>query len=113
MPYDRSRDPITNASLALPQADRAGFARNWYALQAADIGAQELPRYGRALRVRIGSGGSTVTLVVVPVGETSDAATRTLVVDATETLAFGVRRVVSVNGGTSIPANTAIDVITD
>jgi hypothetical protein len=88
-------------------------ARNWYALTGVMIGALELPAYARAMRVRVGSTATPpVILVVVPLSEDSDAATQTITVDATETLAFGVRRVVSVNGGTSIPTGVEIQMVT-
>lgn len=89
-------------------------ARNWYTLTNADINAKELPTYGKAIRVRIGSGVTLpVVLEVVPVGEPDDNKVQTLQVDATETLPFGVRRVVTINGGATIPANVGVRIITE
>jgi hypothetical protein len=54
-----------------------------------------------------------LTLIVVPIAEESDASTRTLLVDATEYLPFCVRRIVSLNGGATIPTGVSIEVIRD
>lgn len=109
MAYSKALDPLVTEN-----ARNAATARNWYTLEANDIGEKELPRgYGRALRVRMSSAASVpLTLVVVPVGEANDAVTRTLLVDYSEYLPMSVRRIVSVNGGTAIPSGVAIDVVT-
>lgn len=108
MTYDRSKDPTGTAN-----ANGSGAARNWYNLQASQIGAKELPAYGRSLRVRMGSAASVpLTMVVVPIDEADDATTQTLIVDKTEYVPYGVRRIVSINGGTALPSGISIDVIT-
>lgn len=107
MTYDRARD------LSTDNARSAGAARDWYALTNAMIGAQELPTYGRGLRVRMGSGASVpLTIVCVPVGEETDGNTRSLIVDATENLPLAVRRIVSLNAGATLPSGVSIDIIT-
>jgi len=109
MTYDRTKEPTVNENTR-----SGGSARNWYALQAGDIGTKELPKYARAFDVRLGSGApSAVTLLVVPIGEMDDAATRTIVVSASETFARAIRRIVSINGAATIPAGVAIDLITE
>jgi len=106
MPYDAQRDPYAFTSGSL-----ISVARNWYLLTNAMIGAQELPLYGRAMRVR-NMTGAPLVLVVVPISEPDDAATQTITVDQTEMLPFAVRRIVSINGGTTIPALTGVQVVT-
>lgn len=109
MPRNPALDPYSATASGLNSP-----ARSWYVLQAAHIGAQELPLYARALRVRLGPAvAGAVTLVVVPIGEPNDAATTTINVDATELLPFGVRRIVSVNGAATLPAGVDVDLITD
>lgn len=106
MPYEAQRDLYSSFSGSL-----SSVARRWYLLENAMIGAQELPVYARALRVRNVTGAPLV-LVVVPLGEESDAATQVITVDTTELLPFSVRRIVSLNGAATIPAGTGIQVIT-
>lgn len=115
MAYIKSRDPFP------PDRTANGFeisephdpARNWYTLANANIGAAELPTYASAMRVRIGSTATPpLVMVVVPIGEQDDAQTRTITVDASEYLPFGVRRVVSLNGGATIPTGIEIQMIT-
>ncbi len=109
MTYDRTKEPTVNENTR-----SGGSARNWYTLQAGDIGNKELPKYARAFDVRLGSGSpSAVTLLVVPIGETDDAATRTIVVSASETFARAIRRIVSINGANTIPGGVVIDLITE
>ncbi|MFD2033058.1 hypothetical protein ACFSKM_27610 [Ancylobacter dichloromethanicus] len=73
MPYESERNQYKPGGLIW------GPARDWYTLVSADIGAKELPRYGRALEIDIApSVELPVILVVVPVGNMDDAETRTL-----------------------------------
>lgn len=113
MTYNKDLDPNKQKVPSELNPMTHGPARNWYSLVDAHIGTKELPAYGRSLRVRLSSSFSgTLTIVGVPIGEADDAATRTLYVDATETLPFGFRRIHSLNGGTTVPANCNIDVVT-
>lgn len=109
--YDSSREPLKSDN-----ARAAGPARDWYALQNTHIGAKELPKYGRGMYLRIGTSGTVgtppVTLVVVPIDETDDSATRTLVRDQSEYIPYAVRRIVSVNGGATLPTGVSIDIFT-
>jgi hypothetical protein len=108
MAYDRTKDPA-----GARNADAAGPARDWYTLANADIGAKELPTYGRSLYVTVGSAVTVpVVVVVVPIGNTDDNATRSLSISTTGPLPLGVRRIVSINGGTTIPTGFQIDVVT-
>ena len=116
MPYDKTRDRYpgdqTSNGFMIPEPHDP--ARNWYNLADSHIGAKELPVYGRSLRVRVTDAASTpVAFVLVPVGEMTDAATRTLNVDASEYVPYGVRRIVSINGGATVPAGVEVDVITE
>lgn len=109
MPYDRARDAAGSRN-----ANANGPARNWYDLTDEHVGAQELPAYGRCLRVHIGDGATTpLTIVGVPIGETSDEAVHTVLVDETEYLLLGFRRIVSLDGGETIPEGVSIVVVTD
>ena len=109
MTYDATRNPFAGFSV-LPE----GPAANYYALTNDMIGAKELPVYGKSVRVLFGSGApASVALVVVPLGENSDARTETLTCTATETLDFAVRRIVTVNGGATLPAGVTIHVLSD
>ena len=70
MTYDSSRDRFASNAQA-PTAP----ARSWYTLGDADIGAKELPSYGKALHLSIGAAVSLpLSIVVVPLGEANDAA---------------------------------------
>ncbi len=107
MPYSQPLDPFAGTT-----ATPISSARNWYALTNAMIGAAELPQYGKALRIRNGS-GSVLTLVVVPVAEASDAATDTVTIETGVSYEpLGVRRLVSINGGATVPASVEIKIIT-
>lgn len=108
MPRDLTRDPFSSHASGL-----GAPARKFYSLTNAMIGSVELPEYARALRVRMGSSApAPVVLIVVPIAEDNDASTVTLTVDATELLPFGVRRILSVNGGSTIPSGVSVDLIT-
>lgn len=110
MAYDSLRNQYRVGGLI------SGPARDWYTLVSADIGAKELPRYGRALEIDIAPSVTLpVTLVVVPVGNRDDDATRTLTFReaGSHVRDRGVRRVVSVNGAEDVPAGVQIDIITD
>ncbi|GLK74684.1 hypothetical protein KHC23_08665 [Ancylobacter dichloromethanicus] len=110
MPYESERNQYKPGGLIW------GPARDWYTLVSADIGAKELPRYGRALEIDIApSVELPVILVVVPVGNMDDAETRTLTFRESghHVRDRGVRRVVSVAGAAALPAGVQIDVITD
>lgn len=115
MPYDKTRDPYPGDQI------KGGFeipephdpARNWYTLADANIGAAELPTYARSMRVRVGSTATPpLVMVVVPIRAT-DAETRTITVDSSEYLPFGVRRVVSLNGGATVPTGIEIQMVTE
>jgi hypothetical protein len=116
MPYDKTRDRYpgdqTSNGFMIPEPHDP--ARNWYTLADANIGAAELPTYARSMRVRVGSTATPpLVMVVVAIGEGTDATTRTITVDATENLPFGVRRIVSLNGGTTVPTGIEIQMVTD
>jgi len=114
MTYTRSLDPNQQKEPDVLNAMTHGPARNWYPLLDSHLGAKELPAYGRALRIRLSSAFSgALAIVGVPIGELDDAVTRTSYVDATEVLQYGYRRIVSLNGGTTVPAGCNIDVITE
>jgi hypothetical protein len=107
MTYNAARDPFSTTT---PTPISSG--RNWYGVTGAMLGAAELPDYGKAMRVRNATGADLV-LVVVPVAETNDATTDTLTFgQGVELLPFGVRRIVSINGGTTVPANSDIKIVT-
>ena len=113
MAYDKKRDPNPQRMSGF-SASTHGPARNWYALTADHIGAKELPRYARCIGLRLAPAFSgALTLVVVPISEKDDASTRTLIFDSTNIYTYSVRRIVTVNGGTTIPANVSLDLITD
>lgn len=115
MTYIQARDPNRQKEPDVLNPMTHGPARNWYPLLAAHVATDELPAYGRALRVRMSS-AATVPLVIVgvPIGEADDAATRTVNVDATELLPFGFRRIHTLNGSAgAIPSGVNIDVITE
>lgn len=110
MTYDSSRDRFASTALS-----PIGPGRNWYTLADADIGAKELPAYGKALHLSIGAAVSLpLSIVVVPIGEGNDATTRTLTY--TQAGEFredrGVRRIVSINAGASVASGLQIDVVT-
>lgn len=113
MSYDASRDPAPQRVDGV-SARTHGPARNWYPLQTSHIGAKELPAYARCMHIRLAPAFvGSLTMVVVPIAEMDDASTRTQVIDSTNTYTFGVRRIVSLNGGASVPANVSIDLITE
>ena len=115
MTYIADRDPNKQKEPDVLNPMTHGPARNWYPLLAAHVANDELPVYGRSLRVRMSS-TATVPLVIVgvPIGEPSDAVTRTVNVDASELLPFGFRRIHSLNGSAgAIPSGVNIDVITE
>lgn len=116
MGYDQSRDPYVSFTdpLSGGNAAASGAARDWYTLTNSMIGAQELPTYGRGMRVRLASNAVVpLTIVCVPIGESVDSNTRTVLVDATESLPFAVRRIVSLNAGATVPTGVSIDIITE
>lgn len=110
MPIDPTRREWFNSEV--PE----GPAQRWYTLSNANIGAAELPLYGRALILSVGAAVALpVSIVVVPVGEPSDSATRTITITQAGSevvIPRGVRRIVSINGGATIPAGLQIDVVT-
>ena len=110
MTYDSSRDRFASTALS-----PIGPGRNWYTLADADIGAKELPVYGKALHLSIGAAVSLpLSVVVVPIGEPNDATTRTLTFTQAGEIREdrGVRRIVSIAGGTTVPSGLRVDVVT-
>ncbi|SON55824.1 hypothetical protein HDIA_2283 [Hartmannibacter diazotrophicus] len=114
MPIDKSLDPTLSRKRSQEMlAVESGPARDWYTLTNAMIGAKELPTYGRALEIILDDAvNRPVTFVVVPIDETSDAATRSIPVYTSGPLPRSVRRIVSINGAAVVPAGVQVDVIT-
>lgn len=109
MPYDQVRD-----AFAVHSGSRSGPARNWYTLAAADIGAKELPAYARAFEVILSFDVALpFTVQVVPIGAADgDVRSITYYEPGRHAENRGIRRVVSVAGGTTVPAGVQIDLIT-
>lgn len=109
MTYDPNRMGIPGGGF------NAGPANNWYTLQNADIGAAELPKYGRALLITVGPAVALpLAIVVVPLAEPDDAQTRTITIydSGDQVIPRAVRRIVSIAGGATVPAGVQIDVVT-
>jgi hypothetical protein len=107
--YDSSRDRFaSNAQSPISPG------RNWYTLADADIGAKELPVYGKALHLSIGAAVSLPLSIVVVPTDATDAATRTLTYTQAGEIREdrSVRRIVSIAGGTTVPAGLQIDIVT-
>lgn len=106
MSYDPSRDAFPGHTVP-PD----GPASDWYPLEAPHVGQPDLPAYGRAFEVRFSGAPSTLTLVVVPMRADTEAP-RTIIVTANEIVPRAIRAVLSINGGSAIPAGVTIDIIT-
>ena len=115
MAYDRDRDPAYDRDRSVARVTSDGApARDWYTVSAGMVGAKELPRYARAIEVTLAPEAATpVTLVVVPIGEPSDTATRSIPFYSGGPIPRGIRRLVSIAGGMAIPAGVQIDLVTE